>query len=772
MSQRPRILDELGAELDRAARSDAAAAVSSTGGRRRRAWWRTPLLATAALLGAGGVAAAGTGLLGEGDPLPKPRAADIAAGASPDPATGVLSRAPVDDPAGAPVWEIRSSRTAEGDQCTAVGQVVGGRFGIVGLDRVFRPLPVGAGDVCTRPPSRAEVTAGARVFVGRDAEQARTVVAGVAGPAVRGITVAWRGGRRTAVLGRTRTFVIALAGYPEDLRPALLVDRGAQAPRRIAFADTGRDEVADVAGGVPWAIAAGPARGTGSPRGLSCAQVTRPGYTADGGPGPGPLTPSVCGVPSRDGAYVAMRRFVPQARIENGTSWGVHPARTLVYGAVSADVVGLEVRGAGGPRRPMIFRPGGGYLVALDGRVDPRRLQLVVRMRSGRTLRMRGSRRLLDKRGRALREPAVPPWRSPASQIAKVRRGFAVPLAETIRVGVPVTDPAGGPAWVVRAWQARLAESQRYSGPKPGLFACFQVGPRLGGIVRRPTATAPGPPLDLGADGDGSCNDDKRPDRIAAEVVAYAPGFGDYVPGLRRITVQGMVPGATRVELLGAGSPRTLALAGRGGFLALLPGNTRGPLRLRATFADGQVLEEALRGGDLRAGRNVVDARTSDPDGAAPWGIRVGERPGLGRCIGHGRIVAGRFASISPVDGSVRFGEMGSACGISFNSLTRGRPIAWHVQADGTRQASAPTVGQVQRRTLAGRTVVAGILHPEVVELELRTPRDVRTLRPSGPGRAFIAVYDGTFSGGEIVMTARFRDGETTTMTQRAAPWW
>ena len=46
-------------------------------------------------------------------------------------------------------------------------------------------------------------------------------------------------------------------------------------------------------------------------------------------------------------------------------------------------------------------------------------------------------------------------------------------------------------------------------------------------------------------------------------------------------------------------------------------------------------------------------------------------------------------------------------------------------------------------------------------QIALRTPRDVRTLRPVGG--VFLAVYDGAFYGGSIVATARLRDGRTVT---------
>ena len=55
--------------------------------------------------------------------------------------------------------------------------------------------------------------------------------------------------------------------------------------------------------------------------------------------------------------------------------------------------------------------------------------------------------------------------------------------------------------------------------------------------------------------------------------------------------------------------------------------------------------------------------------------------------------------------------------------------------------------------------MISGTAHPAVREITIETPRDVRTLRPAGPGRAFLVVYDGEFFAGSITVTARFTDG-------------
>jgi hypothetical protein len=77
---------------------------------------------------------------------------------------------------------------------------------------------------------------------------------------------------------------------------------------------------------------------------------------------------------------------------------------------------------------------------------------------------------------------------------------------------------------------------------------------------------------------------------------------------------------------------------------------------------------------------------------------------------------------------------------------------------------SAPRVdGSAIRRTLPGRTIVSGFAHPDVREITIQTPRDVRTLRPAGRSHAFLVVYDGEFFSGAITVTARLANGSTRT---------
>jgi hypothetical protein len=66
-----------------------------------------------------------------------------------------------------------------------------------------------------------------------------------------------------------------------------------------------------------------------------------------------------------------------------------------------------------------------------------------------------------------------------------------------------------------------------------------------------------------------------------------------------------------------------------------------------------------------------------------------------------------------------------------------------------------------ERRLLAGRTNVSGQCAADVERVTIRTPRDVRTLVPSAAGRTFLAVFDGMFVDGELVLTYHLRGGRS-----------
>ena len=72
----------------------------------------------------------------------------------------------------------------------------------------------------------------------------------------------------------------------------------------------------------------------------------------------------------------------------------------------------------------------------------------------------------------------------------------------------------------------------------------------------------------------------------------------------------------------------------------------------------------------------------------------------------------------------------------------------------------------MQLRRLHDRTVLHGRATHDVVAVTFTTSRDVRTVVPDPRTHVVMAVYDGTFPGEHVKVTARLRDGSTRTVMQ------
>ncbi len=67
------------------------------------------------------------------------------------PATSAVTTLRAADPErGQPAWTLRLARSETGLQCSTVGQVQDGAFGLVGLDGAFRAVPEANADACAR----------------------------------------------------------------------------------------------------------------------------------------------------------------------------------------------------------------------------------------------------------------------------------------------------------------------------------------------------------------------------------------------------------------------------------------------------------------------------------------------------------------------------------------------------------------------------------------------------------------------------------------------
>lgn len=176
----------------------------------------------------------------------------------PDAGTTRITAVRSADPSGGPSWAVRVGRTADGLVCVGAGQVAtGGAFGVRGLDDRFREVPPFGNDVCGPAPRAGRPLVQLRGFSGpgsRSSTGATSVVFGSGGPGLRDVRIATAAGApRTAPVGDSGTFVLAVAGLPEGAAPRVLLrwDDGAERTMRL-----GRNSsLPDPEGRVGWAAA-------------------------------------------------------------------------------------------------------------------------------------------------------------------------------------------------------------------------------------------------------------------------------------------------------------------------------------------------------------------------------------------------------------------------------------------------------------------------------------------------------------------------------------
>ncbi len=398
--QDPPVLERLGVAVAEAARrAEREAPALRLAGRRRPRRWSPRVLAVAALLVLPTAAASGSATLLalRGSVIPAPRATPPEQ--TPAPGTSRLTDATAADPSrGRPRWALRLATSRTGLLCSTVGQQVGGRFGIVGLDGRFRALAPGVADACSLRREGAASLVGARVFDARRPGDVRTVVHGIGGGRLRAVEVEAAGTRRAVPVREGGAFVAALAGLPEDL--GLRV--------RLRFAGGRREEhpfgvaplvVPDPAGGRAWRVES--AGIGGDPRhciGLREARE-RPNPV---------LSPAVCGRLAGEGersrgrgVFFGVRRVLP------GTGgvpvdpfgegrWQGTPPRLLVLGAAGEDVTSVDVRGPRGAARTSTwYRPNGAFAFVFGPEVRLGEVTVVVRFRDGRRLVRRTSTNVL-----------------------------------------------------------------------------------------------------------------------------------------------------------------------------------------------------------------------------------------------------------------------------------------------------------------------------------------------------------------------------------------
>jgi hypothetical protein len=595
----------------------------------------------------------------------------------------------------------------------------------------------------------------------------------VAGAGTRSVTIYGPDGARRLRLGPDGSFLTVYRGYVEEVRPRIMIELADGRQRVVALAQSLAYEVPDPSGLYAWQASGGPDLGQGAYPDENCTQASE--LTGRNNPTriDSSLTPPVCGRLGTLPLYAAFRRFVRGSGEGTGFPWGNGPPRTLVYGAAAPRVASLTLLGAGAPRTVAIDPHGGVFLAVLDGHIDPRALRLQARLRDGALISYDHTGRVYEEQvNRPMPEPPVPAYREALPARRALPPPFEVPIAGTTRETLRARDPAGGPEWVLRSWQGRPSPQARFgSGYAPKHFYCTQVGVREDGRLVEPRVGLPPLTLVQGAERGllGGCNDPGSMMRFPpdAEAVSFLADPYAYSPRPLRTVIAGELrPDARDPLLLGAGAPRPLKLDANRGFLAVLPGRYwDAPLRISA-IVKGRRVGHSSDAPTLSAagGLDVPQARAPDPNGGAPWGFAA-DRRGHSYDSAWGRILDGRLAYIGAATGQLRLGPEGSSGGGSAREPWTG-PVRFDTQGGPEEESlfEGPlplTAEQVQRRTLPGRTIIMGVAQPDVVSVTIVTPRDVRTVRPSGAQHVLIVVYDGQFFRGAITASVRLRDGRT-----------
>jgi hypothetical protein len=356
-------------------------------------------------------------------------------------------------------------------------------------------------------------------------------------------------------------------------------------------------------------------------------------------------------------------------------------------------------------------------------------------------------------------EPAPAP-RVPAVRTAAPTPGPPALPAAGVTIADRVNDPAGGAPWAVRRFTTTLRNGTTAECHELGRVA----GDRFGWI----DAAGSFKPVRAGSQRlPGDCRAPRALQKAGATLQRFTTVTADSEP-LETVTFGAVAPAIRTIEPADEPPLRPSA----GGVVLRIARGERGGAILTGTLVDrdgrrtrfNDVRMPPVRGGEPRPGTRFVAARAPDPAGGIPWGV-IGAEGGHGRiCLSAppGLVVGTRIGYVDTVLGIFRpvpFAE--PRC--TGRSPTRAFPmridtLISSVGGDDPR-------GRIERRVDSARIVFSGRVHPDVVSVTIRTPRDVRTLVPSSRAHAILAVYDGRFPGGKVTATARLKDGREVTRT-------
>jgi hypothetical protein len=389
-------------------------------------------------------------------------------------------------------------------------------------------------------------------------------------------------------------------------------------------------------------------------------------------------------------------------------------------------------------------------------------------------------------RGASATPAQVVPGTDTVARVAPARKPFGdVELRPTgpVRIEARAADPLGGPEWAVRVFEARrvVRPAARRPGVDPviGHGLCAQVGRIHDGRFGWLEADGTFRPVPVSEQGGSvsECGSLKPDHRGEATLNTLSPITEPHAPAARvKSTVAWGVAGAgaRSVDLEIAGRAVTPPRTAHNAYLVVEgPEVDQTEIGGTATYAGGRRVKlggryHRIAGAGPGMAKVQLAARAPDPNGGLPFAMTVARANGSWCTGSGGRVVGDRVGGVDfgrDILTETSFGGGGS-CG---DGDFHGHPVLLGYGGGGgdavEEGGDTGGTGRIARRTQKGLMTFTGQAAPGVVAVTLETPRDVRTLIPSGPTRAIIAVYDGTFPTGSVKVTARFQDGHVETDT-------
>lgn len=361
---------------------------------------------------------------------------------------------------------------------------------------------------------------------------------------------------------------------------------------------------------------------------------------------------------------------------------------------------------------------------------------------------------------------------------APVQRVPVTPIG-AVTIAARTDDPGGNLRWAVRRFVTRQRNHT---------FPCVQLGrldgTRFGWVA--PTSPFRLARLDL-ADVPASCGTAFPRGLPQLTVITLTTDATSGLPQLARTIIWGTLPPRFTSARLSDG---TQLRAGRDGVvLTVLPGRPVGEPPLVGTMRTSNGAQRRFdfpklqrentrpmmrgRDGSLRPrpggtaliARARIAARVPDPAGGAAWAILTAPSTSGATCFTTpAHVVGDRLATVEP-----RLGIARPYPFTDFDCSGRRAPTAAHpLRADvlGSSIPEQDPVGTQQLRRLNDRTVLHARTTADVTAVTITTSRDIRTVVPDPRTYVVMAVYDGTFPGERIKVTATLRSGRRVTVMQ------